>query len=78
MFALLLAMFVAVASAGTIYVAPTQLSQVDQAYQIGIWSFIAVALAMIAAAYTIGSIDYSGDTMLHVDLSDQKTEGHNE
>jgi len=77
---LVLLAFSALLAAGqksTSYTAPSSISNADQAYQIGVWSFIVVFLAIVGASYTIGYIDYSGDSMLHVDLSEAKG-GHHE
>lgn len=59
------------AMAATNYVAPSPIEVLDQksqAYQLGVWSFFIIVLVGIAAAYTVGSIDYSDDTLLMVEV----------
>lgn len=67
----LFALLATVAMSADVYVAPSPIDVLDQksqAYQLGVWSFLILILVGISAAYTVGSIDYSDDTLLMVEV----------
>ena len=60
------------------YIAPAldaSLSSASIEYQLGVWAFLLFLVVMIAAVYTVGSVDFSNDTLLTVEVEKQgKTE----
>lgn len=64
-------------STAKVYSAPSLtagLAASDQAYQIGIWSFVLFSVVMAMAVYAVGGMDYSQDTLLHVEVEQTATE----
>lgn len=60
------------------YIAPALDASLDSAsieYQLGVWAFLLFLVVMVAAVYTVGSVDFSNDTLLMVEVEKQgKTE----
>jgi len=53
------------------YIAPAltaTMPTVDQAYHLGVWTFIIFILSGAMAVYAVMAIDYSEDTLLTVDV----------
>jgi hypothetical protein len=69
--AALMMSFVVRAEEELAYRVPDQIMGLDensQAYQLGIWSFIMVFFIAYFAFYATGSMDYSNETLLNVEV----------
>ena len=46
------------------------LNEAGQVYQLGVWSAILLAVVGIYGFYSVANIDYSGDSLFFVDVSE--------
>lgn len=54
------------------YKAPHYMTEAQQAYQIGVWTFIMLLLIGYVGFYFVGTVDYSQDSLLHVEVEHDK------
>lgn len=56
----------------TVYKAPYFMSQDSQAYQLMVWTLILLVVIGYVGFKFVGSVDYSGDSLLHVEVERDK------